>query len=620
MSRHLSPTAQLLRSSRLFSLPQPLPKPVIENQVNLGYRNSDTATTPFPTHQAISTPESSLRRGDWGFKRPLPVRDTSNEVKPFVRTVARLTGQDTIEHITDYETASDHTKTWEKFQEMRIALVRKDLTTGTSRDHKSAFEPAHDYTDQGSAPTLGPNVDASPRWKFHGPSLGQMTQRDFNEFVTKKLHSRRDNFDRYLRAHVTRKYLFKCREEAAKKQQEGGIDDNSATINLGYLNWICQLSDVSASSATVKGDGWRGTWKHYRKRLMEVPKIDGENGGTPNPALLSYLDELSAQNGRENIKEILVQKLIGIPEADFEQLLRVPEPWEMSRISEALSIVIPRASYLSTMMEEMQNCSQQESSVRIANVLVAEWEFFTRYNKEFEEVYLKWLSRERGNVTSTSPLNKLIRDFLDIAPMGAKDITGRSDSMASETFTTHPSAGLSYLQTNSYLDNHPVLGPQSTRTPFDARVLSPRSMDTRGDAAHFGIGGFVVQESRGATGSKDLDNRVAKLAPEADGGVKIALEVPYASVDRWAAVKLDTLRPRVKDAVHIKEGSLTHPILDSYRRSNRAEGLTPRFNRTLDTTPAATLEAKKQSATITNLLGMLNAKKKEQEAEGSSTT
>jgi hypothetical protein len=342
----------------------------------------------------------------------------------------------------------------------------------------------------------------------------------------------------------------------------------------------------------------------------------------PYPTLLSYLDELAAEHGHDKVKALLVQKLKEVPEVEFQQIFRdleLKDPSEypnhkararasnknemthIKPISQVLNIVIPRTTYLRTMKKELQTMSQLESSVCIANVLVAEWEFIDQYNQRFEDAYRKWLIEMRGNVTSTSPLNKLIREALDIAPLFAKSVSGQSDGMASETFSTHPSAGLSYLQTNNYLDNHPILGPQSTRTPVDARVLSPRTSDSRGQSAHFGIGGFVVQEPAGITGSGDSDPRVAKLDPEADGGVKIPLEVPYASVDRWAAVKLQTRRPRVMDAVHIKKGALTHPVLDEYRRANRSEGFPARYQKAFD----------RERSVVSNLLGMLDGKKKE---------
>lgn len=671
MSRHLSPTAQLLRSSRLFSLPQPLPKPVIENQVGLGYRTSDTATNPFPTHQAIAAPESSIRRGDWGFKRPLPVRDTSNEIKPFVRTVARLTGLDTIEHITDYETASDLEKTWEKFQEMRIALVRTDIkkAVGTP-ENKSAFEPLYDHTDKKTAPSLGPHADGkSTRWKHTGPSLGEMTQRDFDNFIKKDLHNQRKDFDQIVKAEVLGIYLRNRREEAQKALQEGEKivehlpnehvtevgeqavvnipEDAASRVNLEYMNWLCQLP-TAARSASPKKNGTHGTWKHYAMHMQQygegTKKVfcgrdeDGKLIFVERLGYLSYLDELSALHGHENVKENLLQKLRDLNDRDYQKTLLQPdreeklssapgeqkEEWVqrqvrnvyLSNISSALSITVPRVSYLGTTMEELHALPREDSMGRIVNVLIAEWKFLTEFKWRFKKSCLRWLAKRRNDITDTSELNGKIRDFLDLAPITAEELSGKSEKAASAKFSTHPSAGLSYLKTNSYFDNHPILGPQSMRGTFDARVLSPRSNSSRTGTAHLGIGGFVVQEPRGTSGhAKDADAKLANVHPmfEAEGGLKLPMEVSSASISRFAAVKLQIQRPTTTDTARIKQGFLEHALEETYKTSRRAEPFPDRLNARLDAGGAPS-EGKTQGDSIVRLMKLLDAKQQDREA------
>src|SRR5689334_15181708 len=104
----LSPTANLLRNSRLFSIPNPLPRPPASVQFRDGagvIKESETATRPFPTHQAIATTPKSAARGDWGLKRPLPVR---SRLLQSGDPVVRVNALDTIEHITDFDSATDH--------------------------------------------------------------------------------------------------------------------------------------------------------------------------------------------------------------------------------------------------------------------------------------------------------------------------------------------------------------------------------------------------------------------------------------------------------------------------------------------------------------------------------
>lgn len=659
MSRHLSPTAQLLRGSRLFSLPQPLPKPTVESQASLGYRTSDSCTSPFPTHQAISAPESSIRRGDWGFKRALPVRDTGNEVKPFVRTVARLTAQDTIEHITDYEIASDLEKTWEKFQEMKIAMVRTDVKKRFGGENKSAFEPLYDYTDRASAPRLGPNAEGtSARWKYSGPSIGDMTKRDFTDFITKRLQGQRKDFDKVLRAEVLRVYLRNRRGEAQEALQnmktagrtpdglvtEDGkhvltpgpngevvpnvarndAEDPASLVNLSYMNWLCQLRIGASSSSTAETAESYGSWDHYktsmaRAETRQFKNYLGQRIEEGRQGFLSHLDEISTQHGRENVKEILLQELRKIDDQAYQQMLSQPGPEELpnvkmplpvllkqvyfEQLSAGLSMAIPEQSYLSTMVEELHSLPREESMDRIANVLISEWNFLTMFKSRFETSYLNWLVNRRADTTVTSELNKLVREFLDMPGVKADDVSGKSDKAAAEKFTTHPSGGLSYLRTNSYFDNHPILGPQSTRATFDARLLSPRShTSSREGKAHLGIGGFVAQET-GQT-----DPALASLNLVEDGGLKVPMEVSSASMSRWAAVKLQAQKPRSSDTNNIRLGHLEHATTETYKKQQRAEPFQGRYNSPLDAAPS---EGKRQNAAIANLMGLLNNKNKE---------
>ncbi|TID13084.1 hypothetical protein E2P81_ATG09816 [Venturia nashicola] len=659
MSRHLSPTAQLLRGSRLFSLPQPLPRPQIESQAPNGYRTSDSCTTPFPTHQAISAPESSLRRGDWGFKRALPVRNTGNQVKPFVRTVARLTANDTIEQITDYEIASDLEKTWEKFQEMKIAMVRtRERVVG---ENKSAFEPLYDYTDQASAPTLDPNAEVTnARWKYGGPHIGDMTQRDFTDFVTKRLQRQKKDFDKVLRAEVLRVYLLDRRGEAQMRLEntkaagvtpaghvtEDGknvltpgpegevipnvarndVDDPASLVTLGYMNWLCQLHTGTSSSSSETLAESSGSWEHYKKSMEQAELRHSKVCLRDFPqeerqGFLSHLDEIAKQHGRENVKEILLQELGNIDEDAYRRMLSQPDPEKlpkvdlpltvllkqvyMEQISAALSMAIPEHSYLSTMLNELSSLSKQESMDRIANVLIAEWDFVTMFKSRFETSYLDWLVKRRADTTVISELNNLIREFLDMPGVKSKVLTGKSDKAAAEPFTTHPSGGLSYLKTNNYFDNHPILGPQSTRATFDARLLSPRSNSSREGIAHLGIGGFVTQETGQA------DPALASLNLVEDGGLKVPMEVSSASMNRWAAVKLHAQKPRSSDTHNIKLGHLEHATTAIYKRSQRSEPFQGRYNDTLDAGPsdAGPSEGEKQGAAIGKLMGLLNNQK-----------
>lgn len=176
-----SPTARLLQTSRLFSLPRPLPSPSLDTTSSTGLsRFSETATAPYPTYQAISTPASSHYRGDWGLKRSLPTKNTKNSSTPHIKVHA----QDNTEHITDFGSAAEHTQTVRKWAEMGVPIALR-RNGGLGRDMRkppptSVFE---DLVDE----TTGRGGD---RWKFGGPWIAGMQEGEFIEYV-KNLTTRR---------------------------------------------------------------------------------------------------------------------------------------------------------------------------------------------------------------------------------------------------------------------------------------------------------------------------------------------------------------------------------------------------------------------------------------------
>ncbi|KAL4745244.1 hypothetical protein BDW72DRAFT_62065 [Aspergillus terricola var. indicus] len=141
----LSPTANLLRKSRLFALPQALTP--VEAPTSRPYAESDTATRPHPIRASIVTPASSLARGDWGLKRPLPAKSTSQKSS---RPVVRINELDTFEHVTDFESASDHTVTLEKFQELHMPVslpAKVHFSSNMVTKHHSVFDQDVDNTE-----------------------------------------------------------------------------------------------------------------------------------------------------------------------------------------------------------------------------------------------------------------------------------------------------------------------------------------------------------------------------------------------------------------------------------------------------------------------------------------
>ncbi|KAI9865182.1 MAG: hypothetical protein M1813_002502 [Trichoglossum hirsutum] len=227
-SKRFSPTANLLRTSRLFSLPPPLPRP-LPDLTSSTTIHSDTATLPSPIHAAIATPQSSLCKGDWGLKRPLPLKSTANTTTPTIRIGAI----DTWEHITEFESAADHVLTHRKWQEMHIPLSalegRRPTASTMNRwmdgPHRSVFELELDNTQPSPR---DPAADAR-RWKFEGPWLAGKTEREFNRYLEKEIRRRRMEFRRYIREHAAAKRVAEKRRVDIEDGKVSEAEDHAIT-------------------------------------------------------------------------------------------------------------------------------------------------------------------------------------------------------------------------------------------------------------------------------------------------------------------------------------------------------------------------------------------------------
>ncbi|KAG8531557.1 uncharacterized protein KY384_003187 [Bacidia gigantensis] len=191
--RRLSPTANLLRTSRLFALPPPLPRPVSELTGTVP--DSDTATLPYPTHAAIETSDSAFQKGEWGLKRSLPLKATTRSSTRHIQ----IENVDSLDHITDFGSTSAYTKTLEKWQEMDLSLSKAGRNT--REPPRSVFESDYDTTD------VRKRTLDEERWKFEGPWLKGQTLGEFTGFVEKSVKRRRSEFRRFLRKECARKKL-----------------------------------------------------------------------------------------------------------------------------------------------------------------------------------------------------------------------------------------------------------------------------------------------------------------------------------------------------------------------------------------------------------------------------
>ncbi|PWW74333.1 hypothetical protein C7212DRAFT_353456 [Tuber magnatum] len=189
-----SPGANLLRHSRLFAMPKPLPPPLT---LRLGYQEP----APYPTVQAITAPTASRVRGNWGLKRDVPHKIT--------HTTMRVTELDTIERFMTFESANDDVLTLKKWQEIDMPLTKGP---GLVSDLSMATSPLVSVFDDNIS------VGEGFKWKYLGPFLLDMPANEFKQYMLKKVKPRQNEFKAFVA------------ESIAK---ERGVYENAATTDGG---------------------------------------------------------------------------------------------------------------------------------------------------------------------------------------------------------------------------------------------------------------------------------------------------------------------------------------------------------------------------------------------------
>ncbi|KAL1968557.1 hypothetical protein VTN77DRAFT_1767 [Rasamsonia byssochlamydoides] len=222
----LSPTANLLRKSRLFALPPALSPPQ-DAATSRTVFESDTATLPHPVRAAIETPASSLARGDWGLKRPLPAKSTTDKSS---RPVVRVNAIDTFEHVTDFESAADHTVTLQKFQELNLPMsLPSKVNYGANllSRHQSPFDALVDNTDKSE----GLKEPGAKQFRHSGPWLAGQSELEFQAYLERVRRKKPE-----LLQKLRERYIAKRTAERRKQAQDNGED-------LEGLNQPVQVTD-----------------------------------------------------------------------------------------------------------------------------------------------------------------------------------------------------------------------------------------------------------------------------------------------------------------------------------------------------------------------------------------
>lgn len=169
--------------------------------------------------------------------------------------------------------------------------------------------------------------------------------------------------------------------------------------------------------------------------------------------------------------------------------------------------------------------------------------------------------------SAADPISELLL-FKPLSPYSQEQDTSVSSSPYRDSGPpkTHPSAGLSYSRTNSTLFNHPVFGPQSSKSPIDARIISPKG--AANGSTYLGVGGFVTSTpykdesyrfKRGGRTSTPVPMvpGLVNIEPDKVGGSKVYVQPKSATVNPKGMVIL-AVDSAEMGAVDVKEGNTNY--------------------------------------------------------------
>jgi hypothetical protein len=433
----LSPAATLLRNSRLFAVPAAIPLPTVEpSSEPISY--SDSATTPYPTRAAIETSLASLNQGDWGLKRPLPIKTTSKSGTPLVRFQR---GIDTPEHVVDFESAADHVITLRKYQELnlRITLPAPKTKKALQESRISPFLEDLDNTADHPPPALQQNT--SIPWLDEAAS-------ERAERLPKKLKDR----------------LLKLEGDAKLEAQSTAVVSTSPEQTLRR-------------------------WRYSGPYLAGLIGLEFD-------AFLNTITREKKAAFRRIVKDDLVEKRAHVQRRKA--------------------------------LDEGQTGHPAQVPAELTEQDVTE--------------HIRYLRSEPGK------FGPLIARFFDLAdgPKPSSDLTdpwsyGR-DTIAADLYKesgpprTHPSAGLSYIKTQTAAANDPVLGPRQNQSAVAARLLKSRQMEHNRHKPYVGVAGFVVPQPEGPTVATEQN---WKWQPVKDGQ-KLVVTPNHASVTQAGKLEIQT--------------------------------------------------------------------------------
>jgi hypothetical protein len=445
--------------------------------------------------------------------------------------VLRVKQLDTIEHVTDFDSAADHVRTRQKWEELGVPMMRgltqmRDIDpSGTPpggafelRDDTTSYDTPLGMDEAGlylealkqnskknnaktrqfhpfSPPPVDAAVHNSKRWKHEGPWLPGMNAEDFTAYLGKQISKRRTEFNGYLREFV-RNEIYTTRQLADSKSGE------TAPMDI-------QEAEI---------------W--HEKKSKERANISDKD-------IRAGIEALRRETANNPLGSKLVTKLI-MP------FLRLP-------------------------------------TIKFK---------FTAFAED----------------------------------AASRDIDRYQFDQESAPLSTHPSAGLGYLRTKSYIANHPILGPQSAPSPVPARVVQPRTTARKKEPyAKLGVAGFVANDQFRSTDTSTANRAnisnsrdVETIDIDTPGGKKILVHPMFGSVTNDGRIHIKLMRATGPE-VQVARGELDDkPPVREHFEADPLRGLSSLASR-----GSGVRELDEQSARAKQLSSFLEQMRPESEGRGS---
>jgi hypothetical protein len=444
--------------------------------------------------------------------------------------VLRITQLDTIEHVTDFESAADHVRTRQKWEEMAVPMV-KGMATFRSKDAPpGAFEARDDTTSYDTDFGLDEAGLYLKALKKSMPSERIKTQwNDFNAVW-------RERWDTKIASFRTRGWGdhlidFEAFQTEAKREKVKLRTRESSSTEPWFEEFVALQKEQEDAK------------KALRKRIAKSQSP----GSLPfTPFTPPPVDPIVHNTRRWKHDG---PWLPGMSADDFVSFLNKQLAGRKKEFNDYLVEYVKNEVYATRRLAASRSGEVAPIDVQEAEAWQEQREKAWRHITKTEiAAGIKTLRQETAkNPLGSKLVNKLILPFLKLPAIRFKNTTYREDNARNEVeqyqfdqetapLSTHPSAGLGYLRHKSYLANHPILGPQANPTPIPARVMQARRTGTKNELyARLGVGGFVANDEhrstdvlpyRGIKGSKDVET----LDVDTPGGKKIMVQPQYGSV------------------------------------------------------------------------------------------